>query len=618
MKKIIVLLIALFSLTVSLNAAVIDKTSPENISSSLKSFYNKLDKPYIYFSKSDKFNCNEYGCTSGKYGNIGLISTYEYNLIGGSNSYLVNINPFYANDNNDEKIITSMGIDNVSSQSSAYIRSTLNVKKGVRVTGSGKKSDPWMFIEPRFNVQIVLEKATINGNRELKEIVNDFEKEYTIVKDKSNYDLVELKCNGKVNYKYDEDTGKLSLTDMNSDVICNVTYKLHEYTIALDITNGTTSNNTLKVIDGTDGEFNINPSENGAFKSAVCTNNQEIVYDKNKFILESVTTDSECTIVYDIVKTEFAYKESDQTYTIPYDGYYTIDAYGAEGAGSGGKGGQARGDIYLTSGTKLTINTGGTNGYNGGGSGLYNGGGASTVKISNAYIVIAAGGGGGKNGTDGGTGNSEAGLASGGSGTNGGAGTAGLNGGGGGSGYDYNYQIYDDCYTGSNTCKGGYIQTNCRQVSECVGGNKACTGGGTGSITYNCVKNSSGTGGYWAGTGTNNVVCAKGCTKSHNCGSAPSGSCTVGASITNSCTGTCSGTYYDSCASTRVVTKCDTVYSDCATGSNTCKGKWLDKTTPYNSGNGGTNYIETTMKNQYKGNGIKTGNGKVIISYKEP
>ena len=103
-----------------------------------------------------------------------------------------------------------------------------------------------------------------------------------------------------------------------------------------------------------------------------------------------------------------------QSFTVPLDGMYTIQLWGASGGGTdeypGGKGAYTGGDIYLEKGEKLYVYVGGqgtkpTGGYNGGGNGYgngYGGGGATDIRTikgewNNAEslasrIMVAAGG----------------------------------------------------------------------------------------------------------------------------------------------------------------------------------------------------------------------------------
>jgi hypothetical protein len=101
------------------------------------------------------------------------------------------------------------------------------------------------------------------------------------------------------------------------------------------------------------------------------------------------------------VEKEYAYSEKEQTFFVPYTGFYTLTANGAQGGNygsySGGQGGKVSVKIWLCAGEKLTIATGGINGYNGGGSGtMYAAGGGYTIVSSNKKgTLLVAGGGGG-------------------------------------------------------------------------------------------------------------------------------------------------------------------------------------------------------------------------------
>ena len=121
----------------------------------------------------------------------------------------------------------------------------------------------------------------------------------------------------------------------------------------------------------------------------------------------------------------YSYTGSEQEYTVPEDGYYKIECWGAQGGtyqyAVGGKGAYTKGIIKLSKGEKLYVYVGECyNGaretmcYNGGGSGSYaslgnttntNGGGATDIRLINgnwnnfnslkSRIMVAAGGGGG-------------------------------------------------------------------------------------------------------------------------------------------------------------------------------------------------------------------------------
>jgi hypothetical protein len=114
----------------------------------------------------------------------------------------------------------------------------------------------------------------------------------------------------------------------------------------------------------------------------------------------------------------FGYTGTAQTFTAPVSGYYTLEAWGAQGGNDpvnpntslGGRGGYAKGDVYLNAGSTLYVYVGEQ------GSGCLNsvwkstgGGGATDFRLSggvwndNAGLysrIVVAGGGGGRHGTN--------------------------------------------------------------------------------------------------------------------------------------------------------------------------------------------------------------------------
>ena len=133
------------------------------------------------------------------------------------------------------------------------------------------------------------------------------------------------------------------------------------------------------------------------------------------------------------VEEHYAYGGRAVEYTVPYTGLYTLKGNGAQGADygmyTGGLGGQTVMEVWLEKGEKLTITTGGRDGYeNGGKASVYGSGGGATTITSNrkGLLLVAGGGGGASPDGEGGPGGSTAGI------IQGGKGQDGMTGGGGG------------------------------------------------------------------------------------------------------------------------------------------------------------------------------------------
>ena len=168
--------------------------------------------------------------------------------------------------------------------------------------------------------------------------------------------------------------------------------------------------------------------------SFVCSNNETVNYDTYSKILSinAVNNNTRCKLYFNYLdEVSFDFTGKEETFRVPKDGYYTLEAWGAEGGYAfeeeyrGGYGSYSTGTIYLKKDTILKINVGGrglntTNvtpfitlgGYNGGGSatgedGIYFGSGGGATHISKSsgllsdvitnnsdLLIVAAGGGG--------------------------------------------------------------------------------------------------------------------------------------------------------------------------------------------------------------------------------
>ncbi|MFH0888660.1 MAG: glycine rich domain-containing protein, partial [Planctomycetota bacterium] len=226
-----------------------------------------------------------------------------------------------------------------------------------------------------------------------------------------------------------------------------------------------------------------------------------------------------------------------QTWTVPSNGTYQIEVYGAQGGNTsggtytGGLGARMRGDFTLTAGQGLRIlvgqqGTGTSFSYSGGG------GGSFVTTSTNSPLIIAGGGGGGNAGTatyglpgqitTNGS-NSTRGIA-GGTGGNGGAGGNGGGGGGGlstngGTGSNCNYNpglAFVNGGTGaaatvpSNSGEGGFGGGASGDGNCCGGGGAGggYSGGGGGGTT--CGQGVGGGGGsYNGGTNPSNTAGAR-------------------------------------------------------------------------------------------------------------
>jgi len=183
--------------------------------------------------------------------------------------------------------------------------------------------------------------------------------------------------------------------------------------LSIDINNGGTSVRTGTVTTATSGS-DIVAKFVAAFPVGTTMSNASVQLGSKAAIPFGGSTALAANKIYNIKKTiypvpaTFGFTGAVQTYSVPATGWYTIQAYGAEGGKSftnlengdgknnGGKGGYSSISYYLTKGQALSIYCGGIGGdatraASGGGAAGWNGGGAG----GNGYASTYTGGGGG-------------------------------------------------------------------------------------------------------------------------------------------------------------------------------------------------------------------------------
>ena len=201
------------------------------------------------------------------------------------------------------------------------------------------------------------------------------------------------------------------------------------------------------------------------------------------------------------ITVDFEYTGTEQTYTAPKEGIYTLEVWGAQGGGTnGGYGSYSTGKIILNENEKIYINVGGQGqkydgGYNGGGTGgagngqwSYGGGGAthiattsgllSTLENNKDSIIIVAGAGGGSGGSS--------------SDSSGGS--------GGGIKANTGYDSYSRSYTAYNGT--GATQEEPGYAYNCGTNYKGSFGQG-GNFCNSGYGGAGGGGGYYGGGGSN-------------------------------------------------------------------------------------------------------------------
>ena len=292
-------------------------TTQGNISSSLTSFYNTLEKQEDYVLETNKFNCTNTTCTTSNYSNIGLLSTSEYNMLGGVNSYLASSESYFGLDNTTIKNITSSGITDTTTSTTSGLRPAIYLQNDVKVTGSGTSSDPYRLSDKG---DVIFASATLNGTA-LE----------TFPKESDPYIPKTVTCtNGSVG-QWNTEKQKIELTTVNLPTSCVVDFT-EGYTVTLNATNGTVTAPTSKVIGRTGtATFTVTPNEGYMYESDTCGG----TLSGSTYTISNITSGRTCSIIFKsdnpFPSGTLAYKIYEKSKTNE-DGVYNENGYRYEGA----------------------------------------------------------------------------------------------------------------------------------------------------------------------------------------------------------------------------------------------------------------------------------------------
>ena len=272
-------------------------TVQSNITSSLTSFYNTLEKQEDYVLETNKFNCTNTTCTTSNYSNIGLLSTSEYNMLGGVNSYLASSESYFGLDNTTIKNITSSGITDTTTSTTSGLRGALYLQSDVKVTGSGTASDPYRLSDKG---DVIFASATLNGTA-LE----------TFPKESDPYIPKTVTCtNGSVGH-WNTEKQKIELTTVNLPTSCVVDFT-EGYTVTLNATNGTVTAPTSKVI-GRTGTATFTVTPNDGYKSELESHTCGGTLSGNTYTISNITSGKSCSITFKSTPTLYAKLLADKT-----------------------------------------------------------------------------------------------------------------------------------------------------------------------------------------------------------------------------------------------------------------------------------------------------------------
>ncbi len=256
-------------------------TSTSTLTTDLTSFYNTLEDKEVLVQETNKFNCFTNTCAESTYTNIGLLTDYEYNQIGGVNSYLSTTEKYYINTNSGIKEVTSSGITNPSSTSG--LKPTIYLQTGVQVTGSGTASDPYI-ISPASDINLV--SYTLNGQATDK----------TYAELLKTHAVSSVTCKNGTTATWDNTDFSIKLKNIHTPDYCTIDFG-DGYSVSLTATNGTVSAPTT-VTTGYNGTATFTVTPNSGYKLELETNTCGGTLSGNTYTISNVTSGKSCSITF--------------------------------------------------------------------------------------------------------------------------------------------------------------------------------------------------------------------------------------------------------------------------------------------------------------------------------
>ena len=254
--------------------------STSSLTTDLTSFYNTLEDKEVLVQETNKFNCFTNTCAESTYNNIGLLTDYEYNQIGGVNSYLTSNENYYINTSTGIKEVTSSGITNPSNTSG--LKPTIYLQTGVQVTGSGTVSDPYI-ISPASDINLV--SYTLNGQATDKTYAELLKT--NVVKN--------VTCKNGTTATWDNTDFSIKLKNIHTPDYCTIDFG-DGYSVSLTATNGTVSPSNITVGYGGSASFTVTPNSGYILEleSHTCGG----TLSGNTYTISNITSGKTCSITF--------------------------------------------------------------------------------------------------------------------------------------------------------------------------------------------------------------------------------------------------------------------------------------------------------------------------------
>ncbi len=246
----------------------------------LDNLYNTLTDNKSIILSTNKFNCFSSTCSASNYTNIGILTNYEYNQIGGNNSYLKSLNPFLVKTENGFNEVTDNGINE--GVTSSNLKPVVYIKTEVQTSGSGSISDPYT-LTPSSDINLVA--YTLNGQSTTK----------TYAELLTTNVVKNVTCKNGTTANWDNADFSIKLKNIHTPDYCTIDFT-DGYTVTLTATNGTVSPSSQ--VTGYNGSVSFTVSPNSGFKAELETNTCGGTLSGNTYTISKITSNKTCSITF--------------------------------------------------------------------------------------------------------------------------------------------------------------------------------------------------------------------------------------------------------------------------------------------------------------------------------
>ena len=246
----------------------------------LDNLYNTLTDNKSIILSTNKFNCFSSTCNTSDYTNVGILTNYEYNQIGGNNSYLQSLNPFLVKTENGFSEVTDNGINE--GVTSSNLKPVVYIQTEVQTSGSGTSEDPYT-LTPSSDINLVA--YTLNGQSTTK----------TYAELLTTNVVKNVTCKNGTTAKWDNTDFSIKLTNIKTPDYCTIDFG-NGYSVSLTATNGTVSPSNITV--GYNGSASFTVTPNSGYILELESHTCGGTLSGNTYTISNITSAKSCSITF--------------------------------------------------------------------------------------------------------------------------------------------------------------------------------------------------------------------------------------------------------------------------------------------------------------------------------